>query len=363
MIRRTIRILFFLITFILSFSVHSQTINKISIQGNKNFTESDYDNWIGFGSGTKIFKEIKDSIQIRIKRNLADEGYLHSKIDSINILQMADSLKVNLRISLDEGKPTFVKNIYITNVDSTESKKLHNKFDFVVGSVFNRYKIESVIGEILTDYENHSFPFSILKIESVYFYDDSSGGSHNADIYLTIQKGPPSRIDKIKTVGNTNTNRNVIIRDARIDTGEVYSQKKIEEISKNLNRLRFFEPVKQPLFYFDSQNKGILQITVKEKQTNNFDGIIGYVPSSGSNKNGYFTGFVNISLKNIFGTGRGAAFKWQKLDRNSQLLDIKYLEPWLFGFPFNFQLGLFQRKRSEERRVGKECRSRWSPYH
>ena len=25
--------------------------------------------------------------------------------------------------------------------------------------------------------------------------------------------------------------------------------------------------------------------------------------------------------------------------------------------------GSFRRRRSEERRVGKECRSRWSPYH
>jgi len=46
----------------------------------------------------------------------------------------------------------------------------------------------------------------------------------------------------------------------------------------------------------------------------------------------------------FFGTGRGAAFKWQKLDQSSQILDIKYLEPWLFGFPVNAQLLLFQRK-------------------
>ena len=32
------------------------------------------------------------------------------------------------------------------------------------------------------------------------------------------------------------------------------------------------------------------------------------------------------------------------------------------GFSFLFQY-LFRYKRSEERRVGKECRSRWSPYH
>src|SRR2546425_10989260 len=29
----------------------------------------------------------------------------------------------------------------------------------------------------------------------------------------------------------------------------------------------------------------------------------------------------------------------------------------------NFQVGDHSRQRSEERRVGKECRSRWSPYH
>ena len=28
-----------------------------------------------------------------------------------------------------------------------------------------------------------------------------------------------------------------------------------------------------------------------------------------------------------------------------------------------FKAGIFQTGRSEERRVGKECRSRWSPYH
>ena len=30
---------------------------------------------------------------------------------------------------------------------------------------------------------------------------------------------------------------------------------------------------------------------------------------------------------------------------------------------FNMITGLYRPSRSEERRVGKECRSRWSPYH
>ncbi|MCK7516753.1 MAG: BamA/TamA family outer membrane protein [Ignavibacteriales bacterium] len=85
-------------------------------------------------------------------------------------------------------------------------------------------------------------------------------------------------------------------------------------------------------------------IEIKEKQTNNFDGIIGYIPSNKPDENGFVTGLVNISLRNIFGSGRSAAIRWQKLDRNSQDLELKYLEPWFLGYPFNIAVGFNQRK-------------------
>jgi len=88
----------------------------------------------------------------------------------------------------------------------------------------------------------------------------------------------------------------------------------------------------------------VLLISVKEKQTNNFDGIIGYIPAVNPGQSGYLTGLVNISLRNLFGTGRAAAVRWQQFDRFSQELELKYLEPWLFNFPFNFNGSFFQRK-------------------
>ena len=43
----------------------------------------------------------------------------------------------------------------------------------------------------------------------------------------------------------------------------------------------------------------------------------------------------------------------------------KPTEPVLTFTSFNFKLAVMEvlMYRSEERRVGKECRSRWSPYH
>ena len=152
-----------------------------------------------------------------------------------------------------------------------------------------------------------------------------------------------STIDKIEVTGNSSTKDYVIVRELRIEQGEVYSQAKVENLPRRLNKLRFFDPVPVPSFYLNSKNDGVLHINVKERNTNNFDGIIGYIPPQNENESGYVTGMVDITLRNIFGTGRAAAISWEKLTRVSQELELKYLEPWLFGYPFNLNARLFQR--------------------
>ena len=42
---------------------------------------------------------------------------------------------------------------------------------------------------------------------------------------------------------------------------------------------------------------------------------------------------------------------------------VDSIEPDLLLIDFLRKHGCYSVKRSEERRVGKECRSRWSPYH
>src|SRR5690606_1067172 len=118
-----------------------------------------------------------------------------------------------------------------------------------------------------------------VKISSVEFLTDSSENINRVNIHLKIESGNISKIDKIDIRGNTSTKDYVIIRELRLDYSEPYDQRKIEEFPKRLNRLRFFEPVPIPQFYFNSKNEGVLVIDVKEKNTNNFDGIIGYIPA------------------------------------------------------------------------------------
>jgi outer membrane protein insertion porin family len=337
-----IRNIFLLIIFI-SITVFSQKVEKIEVDKNKFFSDEEIEEWAGLNEGQNYYHGILDSSFSRISTALCYNGYFNFSFEGSQIKFSSDSQQVNLLLDVEEGQPTIIKNLIFSSSDSLNLENYITSFDYLKGEIFNRYEVESIIGELLINLENRGFPFAKITIESVYLYDDSTGENHFADLYLKLDEGRKSRIDKIEVVGNNSTKDYVIIRELRIDPGDEYSEQKIENLPQRLNKLRYFDPVPIPQFYIDSKNNGVLQITVKEKNTNNFDGIIGYVPPAKDNESGYVTGLVNVTLRNIFGTGRAAAVKWQKLTRVSQELDLKYLEPWLLGYPFNINAELFQR--------------------
>ena len=334
-------ILLYLLIF--SLAAFAQKIEKIEINSNNVFSDGEIKQWASLNEGQNFYPGILDTSLSRISTNLISNGYFNFTFEGSQFELSSDSQKVNLLLNVDEGQPTFVKDLFFKSSDSVNIDDFISSLNYLKGETFNRYEIETSISSLLTDFENRGFPFASVKIQSVHFYDDSVSDEHYADIYLTLEEGRQSRIDKIEVTGNTSTKDYVVVRELRIDTGEEYSQQKIENLPRRLNKLRYFDPVPTPQFYIDSQNSGVLQINVKERNTNNFDGIIGYIPPAKDNESGYVTGLVNVTLRNIFGTGRAAAIRWQKLTRESQELELKYLEPWLFGYPFNLNAELFQR--------------------
>ncbi len=238
-------------------------------------------------NGTQLFPGIIDSIKSRIAKQLGMMGYLNFKFEDENLTYSPDSQKVNIELNISEGDPTYIRKININGADSIDSRII-NAFDFQQGHIFNKYDLEESISETLTYLENNGYPFAKIEIASIDF--QKNGDENVADIYLDIKKERRSTIDKIEVTGNTSTKDYVITRELRIDSGAVYSQEEIADLPNRLNRLRFFEPVDVPQFYFNSKNQGVLVIKVKEKQTNNFDGIIGYIPPVNDNQKGYFTG-------------------------------------------------------------------------
>lgn len=336
------RRLFFILIFTSSI-IFPQNKFTFEIIKNKNFKLDNYKKWINIPFPSKYFDGLEDTIKNRLHYNFTEEGYFNFTIDSIQYNISNDSIITELKIYLNEGEPTFINEIIISGLDSLKDDNIFREIKFLKGNIFYQYKIENFINEILDHLENKGYPFAKVAIKTINFFPESIKKKNYVNIFIDVDKEIESKFDLISIEGNKNTKDYVIIRELNIQKGEHYSEIKLEGIPSSLNKLRFFEPVQKPIYYFNSKNEGVLQIKVKEKQTNNFDGIIGYIPGN-NNQNGYVTGLVNISLRNIFGTGRAMSFRWQRINRNSQELEIKYLRPYLFGFPINIQGGLFQKK-------------------
>jgi len=339
-----IKLNFILIIFLaLQTTLFSQVIQNITVEGERELAESDYKSWSKISAGTKVFPFLTDSAEKRISSELSKYGYYNSKIFA-SLIASSDSGKVNLSIVINENQPTIIKSINVVGNSQSDSILVSENFKRLNNRTFLKDDVEESINNLLDYYENNGHPFIKIKINSVFFSYDSTLETHFADIYMEIDTGRIAKIDQVEILGNTKTKDFVVTRDTRLEKGELYSQQRIDEIPSKLNKLKFFDPVEVPSFYFNSKDEGVLLINVKERETNNFDGIIGYVPGGKTNDKGYVTGMVNISLRNMFGTGRASAFKWQRIDRYSQELELKYLEPWLFGFPFNLNASFNQLK-------------------
>jgi outer membrane protein insertion porin family len=335
---------FFILCFVLNTYSFSQTIESLQIKGSKIFTEEDITGWSNVKKGDKFSPGLIDSIKSRLALQLGNRGYLHSSFEKIRISYKPDSLHINIDITVDDGEPTVIRKIIYKDLDSLNAAAVLPFFSFMGGSIFNKYDLEDNISKSLTYFENNGYPFAKITVSSVYFYSDSVKGKYFADIHLNFSREILSRIDRVEINGNASTKDYVILRELHIRSGEEYSQKTIDGIPAKLNKLGFFDPVSKPDYFLNSKNEGTLRIKVKEKVTNNFDGIVGYVPGTGTDQSGYLTGLVNVSMRNLFGTGRAVSINWQQYSRSSQDLELKYLEPWLFNYPFNFTADVFQRK-------------------
>ncbi|MDX1701763.1 MAG: BamA/TamA family outer membrane protein, partial [Melioribacteraceae bacterium] len=318
-------------------SLPAQELARFEISGNKVFENQFYIDFINQNPNLT-----REEFTFRLSKELSSQGYFNSKIIQFSLDTVSNSNSPKYNLEIREGSPTYVSEIIIDSLTSDDSVEVIDFFSFFMDKVFIQSELENRIQETLVYLENKGFPFAKFTINSLEFFEDDD--LNYVNIYLSLDKYKLRKIDKVEIIGNDKTNDDVIINAARLNKGEIYSHQRILAIPETLNKLRFFSDIKEPRYYINSNEEGILQITLTEKNTNTFDGIIGYVPSTTSNESGYFTGFVNISLRNLFGTGRGAAFKWQQENSSTQELEIDYLEPWIFNQPLNLNFQFFQRK-------------------
>ncbi len=309
-----------------------------TVLGNHAFESGQILDWLSSKPGLPFSRAAVQRDSEAILARYHEQGYLHARVDSTRAEMDPDSTRAVVFFFLSEGGQAVVRAIELKGNASIPAEKLLSGMTTQVGSAFLPPVLESDLQGILRAYESSGFPLTRISIGDIRFLDDTG-----IAIELGIEEGVAAQVSELTIEGNRTTRHDVIVREARMNENEPYTEQLGERIKRRLERLELFSTVSSPQFYLSREGKGGLLIQVSEGNPNRFDGIVGYVPGTQGQK-GFITGLIDVQLRNLFGTGRRLATRWYRENQTSQELSLEYREPWVASLPVNATIGFHQRK-------------------
>lgn len=317
------------------------TVRSIVISGNHFFSERQVLTSLPLKTEAPFVPSLLQQ-SLQTLQNLYNEnGFYFAHVAVGSCRYNDDSTLVDVAITIEEGEQVEIGAIEIQGNSVFPADAILGYFDTRVGTFLQKQLLEQDFDHLLTRYERIGYPFASVRIENVETYQTET--AKKLKVVVTINEGEKVQINEIRVRGNKETKESVIMRETGIRLGEVYNQERVEKISRRLRRMNIFSNVDEPEVFVGEQGGGLM-ITVVEGNTNLFDGVVGYAPGTATGESGYFTGLVNVSMRNLFGTARKLFVRWQKDERNSQEMGLKYVEPWLFNVPLDLTSDFQQRQ-------------------
>ena len=321
---------------------NSLTVRSINFEGNHVFSASQLASVLAIKKDGMFSEPMLSTDLEHVLDLYKSQAYLHACVDSVWMKHDTLRMDVEVRIFLTEGKPSVVRQIELDSCRNLTAADLYAVMKLHEGDLFVPSNLEQDIQSILHLYERKGYPLAQVEIQNISFTDSTEEMS--ARVRIHIHEGKKLQVAELRIEGNKVTKDYVITREARLHKNELFSGDLPERIKRRIDHLQLFSSVSLPELYLTESEQAGLSVRVIEGNQNSFDGVLGYVPSSGSNGNGYVTGLVNISLRNLFGTGRKLSARWYQENQSSQETELHYFEPWVASFPVNAQVGFFQRK-------------------
>jgi len=317
-------------------------VRSLRVEGNTVFSQREITGWISIRLSTSFLPSRLEGDRRLIEDRYHDEGYLAVSVEMRCAWPERDSSVVEITVRIDEGKRTVLGALRFHGVTVFPATLLERDMELRTGEPLSTAAVEAGLGRIMSRYERSGFPFVSCAVEDLKAVESSAADSLLVDVSVT--EGQKVTIEEVEVTGVVDTDPAVVVRETRLTMGEPYDASRVRTIRDRLQRLNIFSSVSDPQLYLRG-GKGGLRINVEEGQTSTFDGVVGYVPPAATGtaapgSSGYVTGQVAVSMRNLFGTGRRLAARWQRTDRSTQELTVRYTEPWVFLLPLNMEGGL-----------------------
>ncbi len=224
----------------------------------------------------------------------------------------------------------------------SENEMDQNSLDGIIDK-YSKKKVNNSVYDELTENVlsvpiKNGYYFPSLSLKSIQPVR-KLGTSYLNPIFI-LNWGESVTIDTFFFEGLERTSNKLLLRETENYRGLLYRNATLKKVKNSLRRYSFLQVEDYDEIVKTKEGKYGLLLKLEENPDNEFSGVVGYVPPKGTDK-GYFTGEIELKLLNLSGTGRLLSIYWSKVNRYSQLLHLKYFEPWIWKTNF-FGEGEFQ---------------------
>ena len=258
--------------------------------------------------------------------SLHQDGYLLARIDSMA------TVGKKVQVDIVVGQRFKWALLSPGNVNEGVLNKTGYRERLFQEKPFRYGEVNRLTQQVIAYAENNGYPFASIQLDSVSVQGTSIVAA------LNYQSGPFITFDTVEIEGSTKSKPLFISNYLRIKPGAPYEEKKVEQAFFKLRRLPYLKVAEAPYVTFQLQ-KGTPHLRLTDVKANQVDGIIGLMPNERGGGGALITGQFDLLLQNLFGTGKGVSFNWQRTQVNSQNLDIRYNHPNLLKTPLNIKAG------------------------
>lgn len=273
-----------------------------------------YADWVAFTS-----KIARDKYVDSVQNSFQNEGYLGLSVERESI--SSDSLQLQIM----RGEKYYWDSISAGNVP----KELYGNLRLITREYSSA---SNWMRNVIRGAENSGFPFAQIKLDSI------QRNGYALSAVFAYDAGPLIHWDSVKVAGATKTQERYVQNITGIRPGQPFSQKQLDEANQTLSRSPYFEQTRSPIVDFQIK-KAQPTFTLRDRNTNVLDGIIGLLPNANEPGKMLITGQLDLELYHLGGVGRDVTVHWQRLNVETQSLDISAKESFLFNSPLDIRIG------------------------
>ncbi len=255
-------------------------------------------------------------------REIHNDGYLLARIESEEVVEN----QINYSISI--GPPFEWMQLSAGNLDPLLLRKVAYREGNFSQRRFNYRELSKLENSILNYAENNGYPFASLSYDSLQIEDNQISSSLNLDL------GPLIVYDSLDVKGDV-IKRTFLESYLGIRPGEPYEMDRVEGSIQRINSLPYLRLIGRPEISYQNEEASI-SYEFEKRRINTIDGIIGFLPNSGSNNGLLITGQFDMELYNPFLTGKHIGIHWRSPSEQSQMLQMLYEHPHIFRSPVSF---------------------------